>query len=224
MNILIIAATKFEIEELYDFLRINGKTLASDEYRFRDHTFHVHVTGVGSLLTSFAISRLALSHSFDLAINVGIAGSFNNGLTPGTVVEVVRDAFADLGSENADGSFNNVFEMNLMDKNTFPFSEGWLYPKTPTQLRLNIPKANGITVNMVSGNQDSINRMKEKYLPDVESMEGAGFFYACMMLHIPSVQIRAISNYVEPRNKSNWKMEETVTNLNNCVIDQIKSI
>jgi hypothetical protein len=44
-----------------------------------------------------------------------------------------------------------------------------------------LPRVNGITVNTVHGNQDSIARVVDRVKPDVESMEGAAFMYACLM-------------------------------------------
>jgi futalosine hydrolase len=74
----------------------------------------------------------------------------------------------------------------------------------------------GITVNTVHGNSASIKKVKKKFNPDIESMEGAAFFFACQNEKIPCLQIRAISNYVEKRNKKKWKMKLAVKNL--CTI------
>jgi futalosine hydrolase len=45
-------------------------------------------------------------------------------------------------------------------------------------------------------------------------MEGAAFFYACLLAEVSFVEVRSISNYVEKRNRDNWKMTEAITNLN----------
>jgi len=49
--------------------------------------------------------------------------------------------------------------------------------------------------------------------PQVESMEGAAFFYACLLEGITCSQIRTISNKVEKRNKDNWNIPLAVKNL-----------
>src|SRR5690606_23292382 len=49
----------------------------------------------------------------------------------------------------------------------------------------------------------------------LESMEGAAVFYACAQEELPCIQVRAISNYVEQRDKSSWKIDLAITNLNN---------
>ena len=37
-------------------------------------------------------------------------------------------------------------------------------------------------------------------------MEGAAFFYVCLKEKVNFFQIRAISNFVEKRNKKNWEI------------------
>jgi futalosine hydrolase len=45
-------------------------------------------------------------------------------------------------------------------------------------------------------------------------MEGAAVFYACEQEGMPCAQIRAISNYVERRNKASWQVDLALKNLN----------
>jgi futalosine hydrolase len=82
-----------------------------------------------------------------------------------------------------------------------------------------IPAVSGITINTTTGSQDVVTAMKARYNPDIESMEGAAFFYTCIKEGIPFVQIRAISNYVEPRDKSKWNIPLAVKNLNIWLAD-----
>jgi futalosine hydrolase len=48
-------------------------------------------------------------------------------------------------------------------------------------------------------------------------MEGAAVFYACLYAGVPFAQVRSISNWVEPRNRANWKLDEAISNLNNIL-------
>lgn len=91
----------------------------------------------------------------------------------------------------------------------------------------NLPPVSGITVNTVHGNSDSIKKVVRRFHPDIETMEGAAFFYACSQQKIPCLQIRAVSNYVAMRNKSAWNIPLAVKNLNETVIkilDEIQTI
>jgi futalosine hydrolase len=88
----------------------------------------------------------------------------------------------------------------------------------------NLRQVDAVTVNTVHGNEKSIKSVKRKYNPDIESMEGAAFFYVCMMEKIPCIQLRAVSNYVERRNKNSWNIPLAIRNLNVVAFDLLKSI
>ena len=90
--------------------------------------------------------------------------------------------------------------------------------RTKTQKKINLPIVKGITVNCVTGSEKSIKNLISRLNPTTESMEGAAVFYACKELNIASLQIRSISNYVEPRNKDNWKIGLAIKNLNDWAI------
>ncbi len=55
--------------------------------------------------------------------------------------------------------------------------------------------------------------MTERFNPDVESMEGAAFMYACLIHGVPFAQVRAVSNIVERRNRAAWKLDEAIAKL-----------
>jgi futalosine hydrolase len=55
-------------------------------------------------------------------------------------------------------------------------------------------------------------------------MGGAAFFYACRELKVPGVQIRAVSNYVEKRNRDNWQIGLAVKNLNTFAVELIREL
>jgi len=55
-------------------------------------------------------------------------------------------------------------------------------------------------------------------------MEGAAFLYACLLEGISCLQIRAISNKVERRNKDNWDIKLAVKNLTEKSLEIIKTL
>lgn len=217
MNILIVSATTFEIAPLLQFLEKNAEKLSFFDYKYRDHVIYPLVTGVGALNTAFGMSRHKGIEKTDVAINVGLAGSYYPSIPLGEVVEVIADRFGDLGVEEQDGSFTDVYDLGLTNENQFPYENGWIKnvkPKFETSLK----PVKSLTVNKVHGSAASIAKVKHKYAADVESMEGAGFLYACRMMDIHAHQLRSISNYVEPRNKENWRIEMAIDNLNDQLI------
>jgi futalosine hydrolase len=220
MKILVVAATWGEIKPLEQYL------IAKDEEkRFLQHSIELMVTGPGSALTGFRLGKMLPIDNWDIAINLGICGSFNKSLTPGTSVNVVSDTMADLGAED-DYNFLNVFDLGLLKPDEFPFDKGWMTNPYKGKIAsvTQLTEVRGITVNAVSGNDFTIARRISQFHPDVESLEGAVFMYCCMKESIPFLQLRTISNYVEKRNRDNWKMEVAISNLNATAINVLEEI
>jgi futalosine hydrolase len=197
MRILVVAATSQEIPSLQPHVR-NG------------HQIDVLVTGVGMVATAAHCSRALARARFDLALNLGVCGTFDRSLALGTVVHVVSDRVAELGVEDGD-RFVTLCELGLT-------ADGELVnaapPANPTLERL--PRVRGITVNTVHGSDASIAAVMARFDPQVESMEGAAFAYACAINGVPYAQVRAVSNVVERRNRAAWRMDLAVRALNDA--------
>jgi futalosine hydrolase len=200
MKLLVVAATQKELTSVYRHFNL-------PEQDFIETTnFDILITGVGMTATAFSLGQ-RLNATYDLVLNVGIAGSFDKNIPLGNLVNVYQDTFAELGAEDHD-SFLTMDELGF-GKNTFHSS-----------YEINdLPKVKGITVNKVHGNADSIEKITKRLEPQSESMEGAAAFYACEKLNIPCLQVRSISNYVTPRAKENWKVGLSIKNLNDWLIN-----
>lgn len=189
MRILIVAATDAEAAPLLPDLRRGVDVL---------------VTGVGMVATAARASRALARDAYDLALNVGICGSFDPALSPGTVVHVTSDRIAELGAEDGD-AFLAADDLKLPAETVFA---GRLLPQNPVLRRL--PAVRGITVNTVHGSDRSIADVVRRFNPQVESMEGAAFMCACLVNGVPFAQIRAVSNMVERRNRASWRVAEAI--------------
>jgi futalosine hydrolase len=173
------------------------------------------VTGVGMVTTAYSLTRKLSELKYDLVIDIGIAGSFNPSFGIGSVVQVVSDRIVELGVED-NGRFIPADEMNLVTTDDVLFH---------TKLRVcSLPEAHGITVNRVHGSSDSIENIVGQFNPDVESMEGAAVAYVCKQFGVPWVQIRTISNLVEPRNRDAWDIPMAIQNLHSEVLKYIDSL
>lgn len=224
MNILIVSATPFEIQPLEQHLEKHF--VKSGPYQFQRGNVQVSllITGIGLPLMGYAMGRVLGAREVNLAINAGIAGAFNTSLKIGDVVQVVSERFADLGVQEADGSFTDVHEMGLIDPDSAPFAKGRL-PNTSSEKFSFLPKAHGLSVNRVHGYPADIESIRKKYPDaDVESMEGAAFFYACLLEQIPFLEIRSISNYVEARNRKNWDVPLAIERLNGVLVEMLKTV
>jgi futalosine hydrolase len=215
MRILLVTATAMEIAPLTAKLTpLPDPGPKQHAYSLQNHTIHTLNTGVGMVATAFWCARTLASHSYDLALNLGVCGSFDPAFPPGTAVHVTSDLIADLGAQD-DQNFLDIHALGLLPKDEFPFTQGQLLNTHPPSIPIlaSLPKARGITVNTVHGEDSSITRTIARLNPQVESMEGAAFMYACLLSGIPFAQVRAVSNVVERRNRPAWKLRQAVDTL-----------
>jgi futalosine hydrolase len=213
-KVLLVSATSFEIEPTLRFLE-KGHSLKKNTYLFEKLQITTCVTKAGMVNTAFELGQFK-GDDFDLAINVGIAGSFGK-YQVGEVLNVTSDCFSELGAEDGD-AFLSIDEMGLGEQR---ISIKSLYRSKLTET---LPVTSGITVNTVHGNEQSIEKIKEQFNAGIESMEGAAFIYAANSFNWKALQLRAISNLVERRNKNNWNMPLAIKNLNDCLLHLIEEL
>jgi futalosine hydrolase len=226
-KILIVAATVHEIQPFIDFLK--GELAVHKSPLFMHYAFDVVITGVGMVNTALKVGKALALTKFDFAINAGIAGVFPKKISTtktastypfpcSTVVEIVSEQYGDLGVEEADGSFTDMFELGFKETNEPPFTNSKLLNNKSLGLDT-VPSAIGLTVQKVHGNPLSIKTILQKYKDvQIESMEGAAFFQACLTEGVAFTEIRAISNFVEARNRDNWQIKEAIEALNVVLI------
>lgn len=195
MKILIIAATKIELDII--------SSISKNIYNTDDCEFIC--TGIGIVNTTYNLTKKIYFVQPDFILNVGICGSYDSSIRIGSVVSVKNENFADFGIDDNGkfiklNIFNDEFEKKeLICQNAEIFD---------------LPVVNAVTVNTASGSMENINKLKNIFSPDIETMEGAAVFYVCMLNNIPFAEIRAVSNMVEPRNRNNWNIEVALKNLN----------
>ena len=223
MRILIVAATREEVMPIISDFGFSISELTEGHYKSEILTpkFEILITGVGMAATAFALGKHLAAHQYDLVINLGIAGSFDRNIALGDLLEISVDTFSELGAEDGD-AFLPIDEIG--------FGTGVYYPSTKLSDYSNPsnpanPKsATAITVNTVHGHEPAIERVVERLNPQLESMEGAAFFYACKEINVPCLQIRAVSNYVEKRNRDTWKIGLAIKNLNRFAVELLNNL
>ena len=103
MRILIAAATDLEAAPLATKL---GQPSGASP-RLRTHPrdgrqIDVLITGVGMVAAAAWCAGTLARTSYDLALGIGVCGSFDPSLPTGTVVHVVSDRISELGAEDGD--------------------------------------------------------------------------------------------------------------------------
>jgi futalosine hydrolase len=215
MKILLVAATHAEIELLLSQMQKPGAA----PFFINSHQFDILVTGVGMVATAFNMGKHLALNTYDLSVNLGIAGSFDFTIAPGEVVLITEDIFAEQGAEDGD-DFISIDNLGFGEARQAPQTESSLISLQLEKLK----KVKAITVNKVHGNELSISKTLSHYNADIESMEGAAFFYACNQFSIPCLQIRAISNFIERRNREKWNIGLAIKNLNKFALELFESL
>jgi futalosine hydrolase len=220
-KILYVTATRKEADTI---VRTNEMKLVTDV--FDDFEINTLVTGVGSVSTAWALENwIRVNGRPDLAINGGIAGSYNDGLIAGDVVMPVSDCFADAGIEDGD-NFYTLTEAGLTGADEFPYNDGFILANDiySSKMKAILKPVRAITVNTATGSEVTKRKLKNKFNPDIETMEGATFFYICSRENIPFLALRSISNKVELRDKSKWNITLALNNLSEKLRDVILTL
>jgi futalosine hydrolase len=212
-RILTVAATQAEADTLKS---IPGIKAAAEGFSFGGSEIFLLVAGVGTVATAWAMTKWISSGSKpDLAVNIGIAGSYRDDLAVGEVVVPVSDCFADAGIDTGKG-FLTLAEAGLEDPDEFPFRSGRLLAENRYVSRILglMRPVYAVTVNTATGSQKNIKIISDRYHPDIETMEGAAFFYVCSREKIPFLALRSVSNKVEEiRNMGKWDIPLALNNL-----------
>lgn len=197
---LIVAATEFEMSPLLE-------ALAEGDYPSR-----TLVSGVGGVETATRLSRyLACSQEhFTAVINFGIAGAY---LRPDGA-EMLDICVADT---EVMGDLGVCFEgkMEYLDSSLI----GNIQFTLDTQLRKRataLLAARGfavrtgafISVNSVSGTRSRGDVLADYWQGLCENMEGAAVARVCKEFDLPCLEIRCVSNFVEDRDTTKWKIKE----------------
>lgn len=220
MRILITAAEQEELDCAVFALR---KCRGLDEC----HKVDFVLTGIGVASTAYKVTRqiyLARQEGqpYDIAVNIGLAGSYDMGKFPlGSVGIIDAEHFGDLGIElDISAGFQTLFDYKILESETFPYRGGALLRYMTMEnavvgkdtelleclesFAASLPKAVGVTVQTFSGNPQKVETVHSKFAPQIESMEGAAFYYVCIWEHLPAIELRSISNEVGERDRAKW--------------------
>lgn len=202
MQLLLCASTEFEIRPTIEFVR-----------KEKVQNVDILITGVGMMATTYSLTKAILNKRPDFVLQAGIAGCLDNNLALTKVVLVENENIGDLGVQD-NGTFKSLFDLNLLDKSSFPWNNGKLSNNVRSLKSTGLKIVDGVTVNEISTHQDRIAFYKNHLNASVESMEGAAFHYVGLQENLRFLQIRSLSNFVGERDKTKWVIDVAVANLN----------
>jgi futalosine hydrolase len=162
-------------------------------------TVDVVIVGVGPAAaaagTAWQLARCA--GSYTSVVSAGIGGGLVGRTHIGDVVVATRSVAADLGAHGPDG-FIPLDELGF-GATSLPATD------------LPVPGTRGavLTVSTVTGAR--ADALAARY-PDAvaEGMEGFGVAHAALLAGVPFAEVRAISNFVGPRDRSAWRIGDAL--------------
>ena len=185
-----------------------------------------HLTGIGAVQACHRVTKEIMNGviekaPYSLVINIGIAGSYDLEAYPiGSAAVISREYFADLGFGSNEG-FSDLFQYGILNKDEFPYTGGALARQllpyeNIEKVLAKYKEGAGATVQCVTGTPEKLQELIELYDPKIESMEGAGVYYAALMENVPFFELRTVSNAVGERDTSKWNSREALDTLEEC--------
>lgn len=202
MRLLLCASTEFEIKPTIEFL---------EQEKIDD--VDVLITGVGLMAATYALTQDVINKRPDFILQAGVAGCLNERLPLTKIVLIESEHIADLGVEE-NGKFKTLFDLNLLDPNTFPWKNGKLTNHIEALKLIGLTVVDSVTVNEISTSKKRIDYYRNELGASVESMEGAALHYVALQQKIPFLQMRSLSNFAGERDKNKWVMGTAIANLN----------
>lgn len=201
--ILLVAATEMEIAPLLEKTGPeNGK-------------WHTLICGVGVLESAVRLSVYLGRHggNVDCVLNLGVGGAYVQP-QPERTPELLSlclatgEALGDLGI--CDGNRIEPLPAALTGSLQFDLENGFRQRVSDTLGEKGIPFHEGmfVTVAAATGTLERGTFLQRNWNGLCENMEGASLARVCREYGIPMVELRAVSNLVEDRDPSAWKLAE----------------
>lgn len=164
-----------------------------------------HASGPGVPMVLLHLGRAVDRFRPDLLIHAGIAGVRKGAATIGEAVEIISDRYADIGAEERDGSFLDMYRLGLWRDEDAHWSDGIF--RQPSSWGMDgWLRLNAVTVHTIPGTEAHIDQLAGRYPFEAETMEGAAVFHLALHHDLPFLAVRGISNYLEPRNREGWDL------------------
>lgn len=174
------------------------------------------VLDVGLLPFATALASLFSKNYWPMVMQLGIAGAYiDRGLSIGDVVRVDTEILGDQGFQEANGFFQPWPLKENGSPISYSASDIHFSPREISELK----SVRGLTVNTCTGTSQLAETRRHFYDVDVESMEGASFLALAPVFNFKAYEVRAISNYVSDRQKSDWRAEDALAQLRRKIIN-----
>lgn len=197
MKILLVADSQEELRPIIAKMDQSWEKVNPNEYKSEDLSVQFLIGGHTQFQMIFNLCNFKEIATFDRVINIGLAAGNTRILDIGQTVNIGRDIFGDIGLEESDGNFKDLFDLKLADSAKLPFFRAEIFNEDIINpLKYNVVKS--ISLNTIPGTFENIERLNKKYHADTISRTGAAFAFSCKMLNIKYLQLRTVYRYLEP--------------------------
>ncbi|SDI20513.1 futalosine hydrolase [Alteribacillus persepolensis] len=179
-----------------------------------DSNIDVIAGGVG--MAEAAVSTaIALSKTrYQAVVSAGIAGGFSEHTSIASIVVATEIIAADLGAETQEG-FQRLEALQLGTSryvcDTYRTKK---FVQAMEKDGLDVQTGPVLTKSTVTGTLETTNQLTKLHpKAAAEGMEGFGVAGAAQRFDVPAFEMRAVSNYVGPRDRDNWKIKEALASL-----------
>ena len=179
----------------------------------------VVLTGIGAVNTAYALTQyLATQPRPSLVIQTGIAGAYvPAGIPVGSVVLADTEIYGDLGVMTI-GGWRPAEEIGIPIVeargthpprfNYFPLDPDLVARASAVCGSLIARTGPFLTLSQVTGVRTLGDALHQRFGALCESMEGAAAAHVCALHDVPFLEVRGISNLVENRDRSTWRIKE----------------
>ncbi|MFT5522301.1 MAG: futalosine hydrolase [Pirellulaceae bacterium] len=213
-NTLILVPTRFEAAHLFgDGLASRMRNDCGIETEFGGRQSFVGLCGFSLIAAVQAYQILSgLQAQIERVLLVGIGGAFSQDIELSSVVVGDRVRCVDVGIPSASGEWTVEFEgesAGLHDE--LPLAAVPQLQSLPAGLILSTATCS-TSLEMAA---DRLSRFPDAM---VEEMEAYGVAVACQKFQVTLAVLRGISNYAGQRDKSQWKIKESLLSVKECLL------
>jgi futalosine hydrolase len=220
-RITVVVATPGEIEPFLHYLQKNAEQHSFQTFQLHTLLIDILYTGIGIMDTMYTLMDYISHRHPDGWIQAGIGGALDTSLSISQVYSISSETLVGFGAEEQNGIIRDPFQLGWSDPDAFPYESGLML--CPHHLQPGLPIATGMTSFHSHGDASRIELIHLGTSGQIESMEGAPFFYISLMKKIPFLSLRAISNFVEPRDVSKWQIKPAIDQLNTALIKWLET-
>lgn len=229
--ILAVAATEIEMAPFLAQSTGPTETIELAGLAGEDFTCRTLVTGVGLVETAFRLTRFLCEseEQFDAVIQFGVGGAYilpDKSRQPELldICLAEREVAGDFGiclgesMEYLDSSLTGEI-VHSMDGSLLKRCQAVF-----DQLGVSYHTGLFITVNGITGTRNRGEMLQSRWNGLCENMEGAAVARVCREFNLACAELRCISNYVEDRDPTTWRLQEACLKAAHCANKLIKGM